>query len=307
VNITTAAPAEIDFRIQELDIEGARLRSRIDTAKNSLRLAIGQKRETIPSRIQPGSGGWPTSFEVALQTARALPAGTPNADGYLRTFPGQGTVGVLLGTYDDLITESAKLGEAQARLQAEYIRRGGWSRVYLVTNSNGHVHNTTGCRNCYVTTSYFWVTELSGASDEQVVAQAGARTCLSCFDSVREDIIAGRPCLIETPQQRANREEREAVKAAKIAKGVTADGSPLKVRIGRECFEVKTERAAELRYIEWAAEAQHYSWLRVPELLAKYSASADAVLTALAWKRGTTNAALAELLAPKVTAKLKRR
>jgi hypothetical protein len=231
----------------------------------------------------------------------------PVDDYYLRgSYP---TVGHILRARRDLQDQHYEINQMLLPLAAQYDAR-QWSRVFLVDNDNGHAHSHTSCRNCYPTTRYLWITEMSGATDEQVVEAAGERTCLTCYPSVRAEILAGRPCRLETREGRDERIARKKVaaekKAAKIAKGVTPDGSALHVTVDRVGYDVKTERAAELRYIEWSAEARSTTW-RNQEECDSYRDGAAKMLEALAWKRNTTPEALAEELAPKVTAKVKRK
>lgn len=76
------------------------------------------------------------------------------------------------------------------RLNHEFERRGGWSRFFLVTNTGGHIHSSMNCSTCNKFTSrglsqtkFAWLTELSGQSEEQAVAEKGAILCTVCFPS----------------------------------------------------------------------------------------------------------------------------
>lgn len=218
---------------------------------------------------------------------------------------------------EDLLSEVIPgLHRETAPYNAEFDRRGGWTRIYLVDNSNGHVHTSMNCRNCYSTTQYYWVTELSGSTQEEVVAQAGARTCLTCFPDVREDIIAGRPCTIETPAARAAREEREAKAAAKAAKaaktGITnPDGTPLMrvddTRDGgwRETSNVvKTEVAANRNAMEAMFNLMWYS--DGHPSAAAWRETVRRSVAALAHKRGTSVEGEQAAIHRKVSAKYQR-
>lgn len=220
-------------------------------------------------------------------------------------------------------TRLAELGAQLAPLEAEYRRRGGWTRTYLVDNTGGHVHTTTACRNTYPTTRFAWITDLSGSTPEEVVALAGARTCLTCFAEVRAEIVAGRPCLIETPERKAAREVRDAEKAARAAaravKAITnPDGSPL--RIDYCSGVIGTVVTATREYVAVAADAQEWEtklqWARedftsLPQWIERctmnattYRRDAEIVLAALAHKHGvdveTMRGQLAERVARRV-------
>lgn len=272
MNITTATPVEIDTEISRLEATQANLRSQRTSAAYSIRRSAGQERDRR-------TGLWDGELDAAIA---AVEAGT--IESYNRHSANHALIALR-----ELDVELEALREQIAPLDAEYIRRGRWSRVYLVTNSNGHVHNTTSCRNCYDSTSYYWVTDLSAATDEEVVAQAGARTCLTCYSAVREDIVADRPCLIEEPGKRKAREERQAAAAARAEKvrikGITTpDGQPLVIREDGHRYDetLKTQRAAEIKLVDllfWAGygrQADTTQGIRAQ------------ILAALAAKKGTT-------------------
>jgi hypothetical protein len=44
--------------------------------------------------------------------------------------------------------------DAVRPLHEEFVRRGGWTRAFLVTNTGGHVHRTMDCRTCFPTTQF---------------------------------------------------------------------------------------------------------------------------------------------------------
>jgi hypothetical protein len=121
-------------------------------------------------------------------------------------------------------------------LDAEYYRRGTWTRYYLVDNTNGHVHKDQSCNTCFPSTKYAWLVEQSGMSAEDLVEMAGEDACTVCFPWAPVDQLKKKSRL-EAPERKKARLEREAKKAAaaakKAAKAITnPDGSPLKVFTG---------------------------------------------------------------------------
>lgn len=174
----------------------------------------------------------------------------------------------LTATIDALETGIEQLEDEITPLETEFLRRGGWTRFYMVDNDGGHLHSTTGCRTTYATTPWCWMTDMSGMTREEAVRAAGSHACLACFPEHREFIEAARPGRIETPNQRKTREEREAEaakravkKADRAAKAITkVDGSPLyqfdvPVRTNElveTTYQVKTEIAAR-RHVAQAA------------------------------------------------------
>ncbi len=78
----------------------------------------------------------------------------------------------------------ARIAAENARLApfaAEWERRGGWSRALLVTNADGHIHSSTACPTLRPSTLIAWLPELSGATEEQIIAHAGHMACTVCY------------------------------------------------------------------------------------------------------------------------------
>lgn len=93
-------------------------------------------------------------------------------------------------------------------LEAEYARR-PWTRFWLVTNSNGHVHHTTHCDTCFANTSFAWLTQCSGLSNDELVELAGEKACTVCFPNAPVDVLK-RASKLTTPEQEARRREKAA-------------------------------------------------------------------------------------------------
>ncbi len=130
---------------------------------------------------------------------------------------------------------SVNLAE-QEPLEAEYVRRGRWTRAFLVLASNGHVHRDRACSTCFITTSYGWLPSLSGHTEAEIVDAAGADACTVCYPSAPvESLSRPRRVLHHTEEEanaaRAAREQAKADRAAKAAAKAIAnpDGSPLSV------------------------------------------------------------------------------
>lgn len=121
-------------------------------------------------------------------------------------------------------------------LQVEFLRRGGWTRYYLVDNVNGHVHKGQDCATCFPTTQYEWLVEQSGLSAKELVSLAGEQACTVCFPWAPIDDLKKKTQLESVPKKAARLEreckkaEREAKKAAKAI--ANPDGSPLEVFTG---------------------------------------------------------------------------
>lgn len=303
-DVTTATPAQVDEVIRTVQQEMARtsdgLMERLHAAlghqQRSERVGSSSSRHTIERWFD---GETEVRGPEAEATARALDPATDSRD-YRRHYAGYPqTIGDALAAIDAARAVYAAQLTLFTEMTAEFTRRGGWTRYYRVANTGGHVHNTTACRNTYDTTEWTWPTQLSGATDAEVVEAAGRFTCLTCFPNVREEILADRPIVaerFEVAEQTAERVEREKVatdrKAARIAKGITPDGKPLAVRIPTYraghtiSVELKTLRAAELRYVEIATAARRESNTLTDR--ESYGTAAHAILLAIVAKRAAT-------------------
>ena len=126
-----------------------------------------------------------------------------------------------------------------APLNAEFTRRGGWTRAFLVvTNGTGHVHTSQACHTCYATTQFNWMTSFSGKDEAEIVEAAGDRACTVCYPSAPVEVLS-RPTQMFTKDEVAKQVAREAreAKRAEAAKAQVID-----VETGKVLF--KTERGA---------------------------------------------------------------
>jgi hypothetical protein len=133
---------------------------------------------------------------------------------------------------------------------AEYQRRGRWTRAFLVDNNSGHVHKSTSCSTCYPTTEFVWLPEYSGKDEAGVVDDAGSAACTTCFPDAPV-ASRNRTSRIESPERREARVARETIAAEKKAaaeiKGITTpDGTPLRTK---GYGVVKTARTAEIEAV----------------------------------------------------------
>lgn len=293
MDLTTATPADVDMEIARIQKEIAQARYTLDGVIKKL--------------------GY---FETG-NTYRFYVTQTPEE---------------LEAARDALRGQIAALYDEEYILQQEYVRRGHWARYYRVDNSNGHVHTNTSCRTTYASTVFGWLPQVSGATAEEIVELAGAMTCLVCFPEVRQEILAGRPCRLETDNQRKSREEREAAaqakaekSAAKAAKAIAnPDGSPL--RLVSQGGVIKTERTAQSAYVDAAAGLRWYEekiarltarkeqgepideqvFGRLDSSLLEHQNDVQVLTRALAHKRGTITEVIVAELAKKVEARYRR-
>lgn len=202
--------------------------------------------------------------------------------------------------------------EAEAApFDAEFDSRGGWTRAFLVTSSDGgHVHKDMHCSTCRPTTEYGWLPDYSGADEAAIVADAGERACTVCYPTAPVE-LRNRPTKIFSDEEREAqdaREKRERLRAekaaAKAAKAIAnPDGTPLRHRYG----VTATESSAQMYYVDDAAYvAAVERGLVDGGRLEETRGDAERALAALAHKRGTTVDEQRELLAKKVQARVKR-
>jgi hypothetical protein len=74
----------------------------------------------------------------------------------------------------------------------EFNRRGGWTRFFLVTSSNGHIHKSMHCSTCTSTTEFGWLPEVSGKTEAEAVAAHGALLCTTCYPTAPVEWTMGK-------------------------------------------------------------------------------------------------------------------
>lgn len=149
---------------------------------------------------------------------------------------------------NDAQTERRLLMVQIRELEALYT---GWSRFFLVTNTNGHIHSSMNCSTCYPSTMFAWLPQLSGSTERDAVAECGEILCSGCFSTAPVAWTTGvsKATLEAKAAKETAKAEREA---KKLAKALLPDGSALKVNHNR----LTTLVAAKM----WLTDA--YSWNR---------------------------------------------
>jgi hypothetical protein len=135
----------------------------------------------------------------------------------------------------------------------EYVRRGGWTRVFLAKSHNGHAHNGTECSTCHngeYRTEFAWLIRYSGLPEAEIVADAGERACTTCYPSAPADAKGTKMFTPDEEEAQRAREEREAERARKAKEAAdksitTPEGG--KVITSRHFSDAaKTLRSAEI-------------------------------------------------------------
>lgn len=200
----------------------------------------------------------------------------------------------------------AKVAEVNA-MEKQYE---GWSRAFLVQNSNGHVHRSMRCHSCYASTVFIWLPELSGSDEDGIIKAAGEKACSVCYPDAPSEYLA-RKCELEDPAVVKAREERAIAKAERDAKakekGISnPDGSPLKVQAWRYKEHIKAERSAQIYAVDnqfWMDEFDEKPREHQLEERAYREANQEIVLVALAFKRGVEVEVVKAEIAVKVAKK----
>lgn len=192
----------------------------------------------------------------------------------------------LLDARDKAVKAYAEAVEALTEHERAYA---GWARFWLVVSSDGHVHSTTSCHTCYVSTEFGLLPHLSGLTEADAVGAEGEILCSVCFPTAPVAWTIGeRKGVAEARAEReAKRLEREA---KRLEKALLPSGEPLEFSTdGRWPESLATLAAAK----SWLTDA--YAWnldhpsypaeavaLVADAVAAKTGESVEAVLAAAA-------------------------
>jgi hypothetical protein len=124
---------------------------------------------------------------LARITRRALSL-QEAADFYARR---AGIPAIALQYQQDADEQRALLRQVQAETAEHETNYTGWSRFWLVTNSNGHIHRDRSCSTCRPSTEYAFLPELSGLDEKAAVDAYGTRLCSVCFPSAPVEWTVG--------------------------------------------------------------------------------------------------------------------
>ncbi len=204
----------------------------------------------------------------------------------------------MAGSVDEKRAEVAKNRAELAPLRKtidagneEFAARGGWTRYFLVHNSNGHVHRERSCSTCFTTTQYLWITDLSDCDETKMVEQYGSDACTICFPNAPTlPGFATSRTSKEKADRKAAREAKVAEKAAKeeAKKIANPDGSKV---IDCHGGEIRTDRDAKMSATDYAADlargSDYFDRLR-PNLERDVTDAFARITVALAAKFETT-------------------
>lgn len=175
-------------------------------------------------------------------------------------------------------------------LDVAYYKR-PWSRAWLVTSSDGHIHSASYCTTFQRNTTCTLLPQASGMSHAELVNAAGEKACTVCFPDA-----PAKPCTLRDPLTAQEQDELAIAKAAKQAQAAvkaitTPEGAPLYAarefdHEGLNGPLVKTEVAANRLAME---ALKNLGWYGVEHPFAKnWIETVRRMVLALAAKRGTT-------------------
>lgn len=178
-------------------------------------------------------------------------------------------------------------------LNAVYRAAGGWTRFYLARSSDGHVHSHQECSSCHhgkERTEFGWLTELSGKTEAEAVEIFGETMCTVCYPSAPADPNFRSPGSRAQAALDAKAAENAAKQNEKIAKGITADGTELRLPSGettRTLIGAQRLLAQNLGDTAWyRAVALKDGDTRVHPSEPEWLTDAEALITAIAAKTG---------------------
>jgi hypothetical protein len=129
--------------------------------------------------------------------------------------------GMIVDANDMLYEAERALAFARSERDHQISRYNGWSRFFLCISTGGHIHSSTSCTTCTITTQFAWITELSGKTEAEAVDQLGEILCSVCFptapaewtDGISNEAKVRRAAAVEA---RAERKVEEAAAAARV-------------------------------------------------------------------------------------------
>lgn len=227
MDLTTATPVEIDTILADLYGQAASLRT--DASNAAARIFSYAERRPVGTK--PNYYDRNPAPEATLDEAIAICESGETLRGYqVEAAKKQ------VATLREIREALAANRDEQAPLHAEFNRRGGWTRAYLVLANNGHVHKDMDCSTCFDVrydettgewkpgTKFGWLPQMSGKDEAEIVEASGADACTVCFPSAPVASLS-RPrrvlhrTEVEAAEARAAKAaakaERDAKKAAK--------------------------------------------------------------------------------------------
>ena len=236
---------EVDTRLASTHKQLSDINYSIDRAESAIRRATGQ------NYIR---GQWDGTLEdaLAVNAFRNQWDAKGHADG--------------IKSRNDLLPTRDSLRDVIDACNKYWRANGCWSRFYLVTNTNGHIHSSLSCSTCFHDTNFAWLTHLSGLGEADAVQAEGEVLCTICYPSAPVAWTNGisRRDKEAKAKREAEKAERQRIKAEK---SLSLDGDVVSIRTdpkdGSRYYghkDFKTLRSAELWLVEASAYVLVESW-----------------------------------------------
>lgn len=188
----TRFEAQIDAQLADCYERAGAIISRLRTTQESLlRYANSPWHyKSNRSRVRV----YDMSHDEALAAVRAIVAEHEGASEYTLVSAGYHTYSIrnlrnAVEAWDNDNVALSAIRDEERKLEEQYT---GWSRFFLVTNANGHIHSSMHCSTCHPTTSFAWLPTLSGLTEADAVAEHGPLLCSVCFPSAPVEWTIGK-------------------------------------------------------------------------------------------------------------------
>lgn len=171
-DLTTMTPQEFDEELASIYEAHSKNLRRLDSTIASLHRAVGDRKQGYGRRAQWGL----TDAEAEQKAAERAADETAM---YHVQKDAQRALESLQEAREATEATTAQISERDDVFRA----RGGWSRFFLVSNVNGHIHSSMHCSTCRPTTQFGWLPTVSGKTEKDAVAEHGPMLCTVCFPS----------------------------------------------------------------------------------------------------------------------------
>jgi len=191
-NITEATPIQVDTEIAKLSLQVYLLRNKLERVIDNV-LSHAGLRQYVSATWATRRSSYKTTgtFDEAIEILRTYYAAVEvwRESGYatslmparLSNYSGEVDIEKSISEKASLEAEIDGLRKQIAELDDEWVRRGRWARMFLVTSSAGHIHRNTYC-NARRSTTYGWMPEYSGLNEAELLAQLGDHAEAACTD-----------------------------------------------------------------------------------------------------------------------------
>lgn len=187
-------PLEVDTEIAGLDDKRFPLVGRLERILTDAHRYVGDKK----TRLSSSRETWTMSHTDALVKLREMVAAGEDKEVRI----GIGARGRCLENYETVRAQVRELDEQIDALEAVW-RVQKWTRAFIVRGRDGHIHKSRSCHTCRPTTDFGWLPQLSGQSEEEIVAAAGEMACTVCYPSAPVDVLRRASTIPKMPKRTA--------------------------------------------------------------------------------------------------------